>query len=88
MADSKNVNTDKLETSISSFLSDDTRIHQMSMSIDRTTQMVANLRELDRIYDSEITMAHGQRKYALMHEKMVKMEKIRNGDNVSFNIGH
>ena len=88
MADSKNVNTGKLESSITSFLSDDSRIRQMSMSIDRTTQMVANLRELDRVYDAEITMAHGQRKYALMHEKMVKMERIRNGEHLSFNIGH
>jgi len=88
MADSKNINTAKLESTISSFLNDDTRIRQVSMSIDRTTQMVANLRELDRIYDAEITLAYGQRKYALMHEKMVKMEKIRNGEQVSFNLGH
>ena len=88
MADSKNINTAKLESTISSFLNDDTRIRQVSMSIDRTTQMVANLRELDRIYDGEITTAHGQRKYALMHEKMVKMERIRNGEVVSFNLGH
>lgn len=88
MADSKNVNTGNLETSISSFLSDNSHIRQMSMSINRRTQMVANLRELDRIYDAEITTAHGQRKYALMHEKMVKMEKIRNGEMVAFNLGH
>lgn len=88
MADSKNLNMGKLESSIASFLSDESRIREMTCSIDRTTQMVSNLRELDRIYDAEITMAHGQRKYALMHEKMQKMEKIRNGEEVSFSIGH
>jgi hypothetical protein len=88
MADSKNISTEKLESTISSFLNDNTHIRQVSMSIDRTTQMVAKLRELDRLYDTEITMAHGQRKYALMHEKMVKMERIRNGEVVSLNLNH